>query len=115
MPFKRMTDYLGLFIWIITLVFILGGLFNQQNHNTKAIANAKDHKVQLVSMDKEILALKLQQRHQQVWQQDFGQTMKDLVTEIRVTNTAVQATNSEVLRNSIHLKAIKEQLSDEHL
>ena len=127
MPLRRLSDYTGIFIWAITVVFILGGAYKQQQqqqtHNEEIVRKVKQHSrehytqitmldKEIVKVDKELAKLQLQATYQQVWQQDFMGTFKELVIEIKTSNEKAQETKNEVIRNSTHLKAIKEQLTN---
>jgi hypothetical protein len=114
MPFRRLVDYTGLTVWIVTLIFLLGTLYAQQHSNTKAIVANLDYQHRVEVIDREIVTLKMQDSYQQKWQSDFMITFKDFVKEMKENNEQVmkkiQTTDNNVLRTSYQLEAMNTEL-----
>jgi len=106
MTFRRLSDYTGITIWVVTMVFTFGILYSQQKSNTKEIEKAQVYKVKINEIVIDLERLHTRQDYQQKWQAEFMTTFKDMVSEIKKTN-------SEVIRNTYSLKSIDARLSQE--
>jgi hypothetical protein len=102
MAYTRTSDYMQLGIWAVTLVFSLGVLYHQINTNTMELERREVYIQHQESMAEDITTLKLQQVYQRNWQSEFMVTFKELVGEIKKTN-------SEVLRQSYQLRAVEKE------
>lgn len=121
MPFRRLVDYTGITIWVLTLVFALGCLYAQQLSNTESISEMSKYKERVNTIDRKILSLEIQDQNQKEWKVEFMLTFKELVHEMKENNDAVlkkvQSTDDNVLRTSFQLEVISNKLKsniDDH-
>ena len=114
MPFKRLTDYTGITIWVATLVFTLGILYQQQRVNTEAIQESKEYEQKVDKIELQIVSLQMQDVYQEQWKSEFMITFKELVIEMKRNNKAVlsrmQSTDNNVLKTSYQLDLINNKL-----
>lgn len=114
MPFKRLTDYTGITIWVATLVFTLGILYQQQRINTKAIQESKEYELKVDKIELDIVSLQMQDAYQERWKSEFMITFKELVIEMKRNNKAIlsrmQSTDNNVLKTSYQLDLINNKL-----
>ncbi len=110
MPIRRLIDYTGITVWVITLIFALGVMYAQQLTNTEAIAKGQEYKVRVDLIDKDIISLKMQDAYQREWKVEFMVTFKELIKEMKINNEAVlkkmQSTDDNVLRTSYQIEAL---------
>ena len=114
MPFKRLTDYTGITIWVATLVFTLGILYQQQRVNTEAIQESKEYEQKVDKIELQIVSLQMQDVYQEQWKSEFMITFKELVIEMKRNNKAIlsrmQSTDNNVLKTSYQLDLINNKL-----
>ena len=123
MTTRRLTDYTGIVIWIVSAIFVLGKLYTQQIDNTKAIAKFEPYKTHMVEVDTDITILRIQSDYQKQRQEEFMVTFKEMVIrigesnkEMKKSNAAIlkkiQSTDDNVLRTSYQLEALKLTLQE---
>ena len=110
MPIRRLIDYTGITVWVITLIFALGVMYAQQLTNTEAIAKGQEYKVRVDLIDKDIISLKMQDAYQREWKVEFMVTFKELIKEMKINNEAVlkkmQSTDDNVLRTTYKIESL---------
>lgn len=115
MPFRKLVDYTGVTIWVLTLIFSLGMLYAKQISNTTDIERLKlsDKKIELI--EKEIVLFKLQLSYEKQSKEDIMEQVKKLVEEMKANNQLIlgklQNTDKNVLQASFQLQAISHKLN----
>lgn len=114
MPFKRLTDYTGVTIWVLTLIFSLGVIYAQQLTNTKSIVDLKEKAVKIELIEKEISLFEMKLSHMEETKKQSDVTVKEFMDEMKKNNKAIlaklQSTDNNVLKTSFQLEAISNKL-----
>ena len=114
MPFRKLVDYTGITIWILTLIFSLGVLYAKQISNTSEIEELKLSEKKIELIEKEIVLFKMQLEYERKAKADMMEQVKKLVEEMQKNNQIIlgklQNTDRNVLKASFQLQAISHKL-----
>ena len=107
MPFKRMTDWIGLITWGATVIFF-GGVFyhsdvNQQEAIAKLEVASHRHINDSTQLTTRVNTLEINQANQIIWQNNMLATLKDMYGEVKINN-------ERGIRIEANVKNIEEKL-----
>lgn len=86
MPFRRLADYTSVIIWLISVVFVGGGLYTKQLEHSKILEGREVHITKQKDMELDLVALKLNYEYQEQWRGEFMTTFKTMVDEMKSSN-----------------------------
>lgn len=115
MPFRRLVDYTGITIWVLTLIFSLGVLYAKQLSNTTAIKKFETTVAKVELIEKQIVLFQMQLDYENKAKADIMEQVKKLVEEMKANNQLIlgklQNTDRNVLKTSFQLQAISHKLN----
>lgn len=101
---SNLKSYQSTLLWLVGIIFIAGIVYGKLN----AVSNRADiaieriiaHNARIHTVETGLIGLEYQINSQRDWQKEFMTTFKELVTEIKVTN-------SQVIRNTYEIEQVK--------